>query len=58
VEQYQLGVCADLTVESITAALQDCMNAPRNLPLERLAELSWESQAEVLTQLYSGLDVV
>ena len=29
-----------------------------NLPLERLAELSWESQAEVLTELYSGLDVV
>ena len=58
VEQYQLGVCSDLTVESITAALQDCMNAPRNLPIERLAELSWARQAEVLTQLYSGLDVV
>jgi len=55
VEEYQLGVCADLDTVSIRDAALECMARPRDLPLERLQPLSWASQAEELRALYAGL---
>lgn len=55
VKRYQLGVCADLTVGSVEEAILKCIASPSNLPIGRLHELSWESQAEDLRGLYEEL---
>lgn len=55
VNEFQLGVCADLSVGSIEKAILECIASPRDLPIERLHQLSWERQKEHLKDLYSDL---
>jgi glycosyltransferase involved in cell wall biosynthesis len=55
VEEYQLGVCADLNSDSIRQATLKCLETPRDLPIDRLKPLSWASQADALAALYAGL---
>lgn len=55
VREYGLGVCADLDGASVRKAVLECSAAPRDLPMERLNDLSWESQAQNLKDLYRAL---
>ena len=55
VKEYDLGVCADLDTVAIANAIGECEAAPRDLPLDRLADLSWERQAEGLRELYGNI---
>ncbi len=55
VEQYQLGLCADLTATSVRAAVVECNARSENLPQERLEPLSWERQASDLRSLYADI---
>lgn len=55
VRDYELGVCADLDPVSIGEAIEACTTWPRDLPRERLKDLSWESQARDLRSLYDDL---
>lgn len=55
VKDYQLGTCTDLDIDSIRRAALECVAAPKDLPPERLAPLSWANQADDLRALYAGL---
>lgn len=55
VKDYQLGVCADLNTASVRQAVLECTLAARDLPMERLSDLSWKSQAEDLRNLYGDI---
>lgn len=55
VQEYQLGVCADLNAQSVREAVLECGALPRDLPIDRLKTLSWESQASDLRNLYAEI---
>lgn len=55
IDDYQLGVCADLNISSIRQAASECLAAQRNLPPERLTPLSWNIQAANLRTLYGKI---
>jgi glycosyltransferase involved in cell wall biosynthesis len=55
VGEYRLGVCSDLDEISILHAIHACATWPRDLPIERLAGLSWENQAQDLRYFYTDL---
>jgi glycosyltransferase involved in cell wall biosynthesis len=59
VERYRLGVCADLDVDSIAAAMEATgRDRWRVVDQGSLYDLTWQSQAELLQALYSELSEV
>jgi glycosyltransferase involved in cell wall biosynthesis len=55
VKKYQLGTCVDLNIDSIRAAVENCIARPRDLSRDRLWPLGWQAQKEKLWAIYAEL---
>jgi glycosyltransferase involved in cell wall biosynthesis len=57
INQYKLGVCVDLNVESITEGIKqfECNEFDVNFSAADLSRLGWVAQAQKLTKLYENV---